>query len=95
MLFKHLCPSLLACFIASSLLASECHEAQMVQRLDTYTRGRLDRTMIDALKAQVIETPLKSLPLANHGEFPVLFKKHPALQTKIAHISFCDLPTPG
>ena len=94
MIFKNLGPSLLACFIVSSLLASECHEAQMVQRLDTYTRGRLDRGLIDGLKAQVIETPLQSLPLPNHGKFPLLFERHPALQTKIAHISFCDLPTP-
>ncbi len=95
MIYKNLGPSMLACFFISSLLASECHEMQMIQRLDTYTRGKLDRGLVDGLKALVDPaTKTQSLPLPQHGKFPLLFEAYPALQTKIAHVSFCDLPTP-
>lgn len=95
MIHKNLGPSMLACFFISSLLASECHEMQMIQRLDTYTRGKLDRGIIDGLKSLVDPaTKMQSLPLQQHGKFPLLFEAYPALQTKIAHVSFCDLPTP-
>ena len=86
---------LIASIFLPALLARECHEQIMIKRLDSYTRGQLDRGIISALE-QLIDTNRKQLPLPLNPDSPVplLFERYPALKTKIAYIPLCSLPTP-
>lgn len=88
---------LLSCLLISSLLASECYEADYVDKIDKYTRGMLQPKVLEGLRSLInpdAEPPL-SLPLPNCGPFPLLFEKYPGMKTTVPYRSLhLNLPTP-
>ncbi len=95
MIHKNLGLVLLLSSFFIHLSSKQSHENDLIQNLKVYSRNKLSPDIFAGLeKLANPDTPRKQLPLENYGKFPLLFEHYPALKTKIAYVSFCDLPTP-